>query len=222
MEMMSHIEGPIVDSIYDTALITWNNELNPPLPSHDAPATQGGLPTANTEPLYMDRDAPRTLHEVATDGERAHLQEHMPGDPHWDVDLTTEITRMQSCYSTKSNETRLAAANRQLNLACKKPIGPDGPEIPNGEEFTPYLSTMTANPVPMAVVSRPPFGPTSHHNMFVPQDEAWLSCIRNCKKDIFIQTPDLNAAPLLPALIAALKRGIKVCYATPLIEDAFC
>jgi hypothetical protein len=25
VEMMTHVEGPIVDSIYDTALITWNN-----------------------------------------------------------------------------------------------------------------------------------------------------------------------------------------------------
>lgn len=30
--MMIHIEGPIVESFYDMALITWNNEMRPPLP----------------------------------------------------------------------------------------------------------------------------------------------------------------------------------------------
>ena len=55
VEMMIHVEGPIVDSLYDTALITWNNILNPPLPSHDAPAAEGGLPTHGEEPQYVDR-----------------------------------------------------------------------------------------------------------------------------------------------------------------------
>ena len=218
VEMMTHVEGPIVDSIYDTALITWNNHLNPPLPSHDAPAIQGGLPTSGQEPLYMDRlnlqnaPLPKSQDEIAAAGESVRLPEHMPGDPHWDVDLASEIKRMQSCYAEKPNETRLQAANRQLNLACKKGIPPTGPEIPDGEEITPYITSMTSTPVPMALVSRPPYGPMNMHNVNVPQNEAWLSCIRNAQHSIFIQTPDLNAEPLIPALAAALRRGVEVTY----------
>jgi phosphatidylserine/phosphatidylglycerophosphate/cardiolipin synthase-like enzyme len=212
VEMMIHVEGPIVDSIYDTALITWNNNLNPPLPSHDAPATKGGLPTSSQEPIYLDRGPAREQDQIAADGQAVRLPEHMPDDPHYDNDISGEITRMQSCYSMKPHESHLQATNRQLNLACKNPIGPSGPEIPEGQEMTPYIASMTPAPVPMALVSRPPYGPVDTHSVRVPQNEAWLSLIRNAQRSVFIQTPDLNAAPLIPALAAALKRGIEVTY----------
>jgi phosphatidylserine/phosphatidylglycerophosphate/cardiolipin synthase-like enzyme len=212
VEMMIHVEGPIVDSIYDTALITWNNHLNPPLPSHDAPATSGGLPTSSQEPLYTDRGPARNQAQIAADGHAVDLPEHMPDDPHYDDDLDGEITRMQSCYSAKGNETCLQAANRKLNEAVKNRIGPSGPEIPEGQEMTPYITSLTSAPVPMALVSRPPYGPVNTHNVFVPQNEAWLSLIRNAQHSVFIQTPDLNAAPLIPALAAAIKRGVEVTY----------
>lgn len=32
MEMMTHLEGPIVDSFYDVALLSWDRAFNPPLP----------------------------------------------------------------------------------------------------------------------------------------------------------------------------------------------
>ena len=213
MEMMTHVEGPIVDSIYDTALITWNNKLNPPLLSHQTPASQGGLPTSQNESLYLDRGPGRDQDEIAKDGDSARpLDEHTPEDPHYDQDLAAEVTRMQYCYSHKNGESRLQAANRQLNLAIKQPISSTGPEIPEGHEMTPYISTLTAQSVPMALVNRPPYGWTDSNNVFVPQNEAWLSLIRNAEHNIFIQTPDLNAAPLLPALVEALKRGVEVTY----------
>jgi hypothetical protein len=46
----------------------------------------------------------------------------------------------------------------------------------------------------------------------VPQNEAWLAAIRNAQTSIFIQTPNLNAAPLLPALKEAACRGIQITY----------
>lgn len=42
--MMTHLEGPIVDSVYDMALISWSKELNPPLPCSMTPATRNTLP----------------------------------------------------------------------------------------------------------------------------------------------------------------------------------
>ncbi|KAL6885226.1 hypothetical protein HDV57DRAFT_526822 [Trichoderma longibrachiatum] len=213
MEMMTHLEGPIVDSIYDTALITWKRSLEPPLPSYEFPAAEGGLPTATHEPLYLDRGAGRDQQRIAANGQaHAELREHTPEDPHYDDDLAGEITRMQVCYSTKPDETRLQAANRQLNYALKEPVAPTGPDIPDGHEMTPYIDTSTPYPVPMALVSRPPYGSVDSKNAFVPQNEAWLSLIRNATQHIFIQTPDLNAAPLIPALADALCRGVEVTY----------
>ena len=43
MEMMIHLEGPIVDSLYDMALISWHKKLEPPPLSHNSPAVTGGL-----------------------------------------------------------------------------------------------------------------------------------------------------------------------------------
>ena len=39
MEMMTHLEGPIVDSFYDLALNSWHNSLDPPLPMSNSPAS---------------------------------------------------------------------------------------------------------------------------------------------------------------------------------------
>ncbi len=214
MEMMTHLEGPVVDSIYDTALITWGNVFSPSLPSAHNSATEGGLSTTNgpKEPLYVERDSARDQHQVVIDGQAAQLQELMPGEPRYDPDMASEITRMQSAYSPKPNESRLQATNRQLNLACSKPFAPTAPDIPEGQEFTPYIPISTPSPFPIALASRPPFGRPNNSNVFVPQNEAWLSGIRNAKTSVFIQTPDLNATPLHGAIIAALRRGVEVTY----------
>jgi hypothetical protein len=47
--MMTHIEGPIVDSFYDACLISWNNKLEPPLPCMHSPAATGGIPAFAAE-----------------------------------------------------------------------------------------------------------------------------------------------------------------------------
>jgi hypothetical protein len=65
-------------------------------------------------------------------------------------------------------------------------------------------------PFPIALVNRRPWGAPNHECVNVPQNEAWLSGIRNAKSKVFIQTPNLNAAPLLPALRDAVCRGIEV------------
>lgn len=67
-------------------------------------------------------------------------------------------------------------------------------------------------PVPMALCNRKPFGSLNHSSVYVAQNECFLSLIRNAQRTIFIQTPDLNASPLMPALTQALKRGVEVTY----------
>jgi hypothetical protein len=39
VEMMVQLEGPIVESIYDMALLSWSNAMNPPLPLLTKPPT---------------------------------------------------------------------------------------------------------------------------------------------------------------------------------------
>ncbi|TQS33469.1 hypothetical protein Golomagni_06185, partial [Golovinomyces magnicellulatus] len=212
LEMMVHLEGPIVESIRDTAIITWHNNLDIKLEtpqSHQAASTHA-VEGSDTEPGSLNR-ASTTARDVALAGEQhPHLEEHTPESPHFDQNIAEEILRIQSIYASKPGETHLQATNRLLNVPVKAPIQPTSPDIPDGMEMTPYISTTTTGPVPMAMVSRQPFACPTSNNAYVPQNEAWLSLIRNAKHSVFIQTPDLNAAPLLPELVAALSRGVEV------------
>jgi phosphatidylserine/phosphatidylglycerophosphate/cardiolipin synthase-like enzyme len=201
VEMMTHLEGPIVDSLYDYFLITWHNRFDPPLPTLNSPAK-----ASSTQPDVRSQ-------EIVQEGTEAkpYLAPHNPGDPHYDDSLAAEITRIQAMYSPREGETRVQAINRHLNDTSKSKATPTAPEPEAGEEFTPYIAH-TAELIPMAMVSRKPRGTLTNADAFVPQNEAFLSCIRNAQSSIFIQTPDLNATQLLPAIVSAVKRGVEVTY----------
>lgn len=185
MEMLIHLEGKIVASIYDSALITWKKAFGRTQSSANEAIEVNGAQKATTL-----QDLPR----IYTDKE-----------------IREEISQANSLYEAKGDESVLQAVNRQLNVASKTPVSASGPEI-TGKGLAPYIQTMTPNPVPMAVVSRPAYGGLDSGNINVPQNEAWLSLVRHAKKSIFIQTPDLNAEPLLQALSQALTRGVEVTY----------
>ena len=226
VEMMTHLEGPIVDSLYDCFLVTWHDKFDPPLPTHNSPARQGGFITSNKasfQTLFPPADRPeyptdvdaRAQQDIVSEAAEANAQlaPHMPGDPHYDESLAAEIIRVQSMCSPRvnENETQVSAINRHLNETSKSKATPTAPEPDVGYEFTPYIAHATET-FPIALVSRRPHGPPSNSDAFVPQNEAFLSCIRNAQSSIFIQTPDLNASQLLPALVTAIKRGIEVTY----------
>lgn len=224
MEMMTHLEGPIVDSLYDSFLITWHDAFSPPLPTHNSPAAQGGYSTSNDpsfQSLFPSNDqhvhpsesGARAQQTIVDHGNEAKqdLAPHNPGDPHYDDTLAAEITRVQTMYTPGPGESRVSAINRHLNDTSKSHAEPTGPEPEPGHEMTPYIAHPKEH-MPMAIVSRRPHGSPSNSDAFVPQNEAFLSCIRNAKQSVFIQTPDLNASQLLPALAAAVKRGVEVTY----------
>jgi phosphatidylserine/phosphatidylglycerophosphate/cardiolipin synthase-like enzyme len=224
MEMMTHLEGPIVDSLYDCFLITWHDKFNPPLPTHNSPAHEGGFSSANDasfHSLFPPKDHPQyptgqlnrdqaTIIQEGTEA-KSQLPPHNPGDPHYDDSIAAEITRVQTMYSPKDGESRLLAINKHLNDTSKSKATPTGPEVGHPEEMTPYVAHPPET-IPIALVSRRPHGPPSNSDAFVPQNEAFLSLIRNAKASIFIQTPDLNASQLLPAMSAAIKRGVEITY----------
>jgi phosphatidylserine/phosphatidylglycerophosphate/cardiolipin synthase-like enzyme len=360
VEMMIHLEGPIVDSMYDMALISWDKKLEPPLPSLNTPAAVGGIgsfgdkshddifgpdgslkghsaivhpdkmrhrkayehehreikypgnipsqasndtsdtdradvltgPSTTTSVLHpVDKpqdnedvsditegvsqqrlnnpanpekqtskqmvaenarlEATATETHAAKDetpsdpkeasaigpdaktqeyldvGEQAippaqilHpspegnlLPEHTPDDPHYDTDIAGEVARVQTSVSPKPGETRVEAVTRHLNHTTNKGFLGNAPDCAPDEEMTPYIPHPVHEPFPIAMVCREPYGPPNHHSVYNPQNEVWLSALRNAKKNVFIQTPTLNAEPLVPAIQEACERGIDVfCY----------
>ncbi|PBP25599.1 hypothetical protein BUE80_DR003453 [Diplocarpon rosae] len=394
LEMMTHLEGPIVDSLYDMALISWHNKLDPPLPSHNSPAAQGGIGSFKTENHnamfgrdgslrgdsatiqpdhiteqkaygHMSRDSKRpgvkfagpsngaantnsaqlkvltglntinnsvqpfgevyedevdhitngveqtklngeaknaglesenigiaarlqeNARAVATTGDIEHvvhpepehtgrlsnligdkkatqqsiipsidastnginstdptgpdaktrqflsagdqqlpqsqiehpaptnnaLPEHTTDDPHYDVDIAGEVARVQTTVSPKNGETRLEAVTRHLNHTKNVGFLGNAPDCEPCEEMTPYIPHPVHEPFPIAMVCREPYGTPNHNSVYNPQNEVWLSALRNAKKNVFIQSPTLNAEPLVPAIIEACERGIDIfCY----------
>ncbi|KAI2618780.1 IQ calmodulin-binding motif protein [Hypoxylon sp. NC1633] len=287
LEMMVQVEGPIVDSMYDMALISWHKKLDPPLPKIGAPAAQSGggsfdashaaifgpegtirghsavvdpdkMPTGNTfgpEALEQNRAGEGSSHSVGTiepstgssngsrpsagngvessrpQGQNSHIEqdtgtrmapttsaelpEHTAEDPHYDADLAGEIQRVQASLSPQPGETPMLAVARHLNHTVNAGFVGSAPAPPCDprDEMTPYIPHAAHPPFPMAMVCRAPYGTPNHSSVTNPQNAAWLSALRNARRTVFIQTPTLNAEPLLPAIVAACERGVHVyCY----------
>lgn len=371
-EMMIHLEGPIVDSLYDMALISWSKRLEPPLPSHNSPAAHGGLSTFSNEtfsgmfqhtetgdgqnipldrrdlnevkqpgvaqgsdadtgpdttdsvlhPLnntsthpdafvhtaqhdqQMRSGAPPTTQlgrkfaamglepnqpqqAIAYQGDRtsqaqsemitgttssgetgaqSHLMKSGDIPPHghagvdqkasnqgpdakaaeyfesgvqavpqsqiekpcggsnfletftadhpiYDIDIASEVARVQASVTPHNGQTRMQRVTQLLNHTKNPDFRGDAPECAKYEEMTPYIPHPVHEPFPIAMVCREPYGKPSHDSVYTPQNEVWLSALRNAEKNVFIQSPTLNAEPLVPAIIEACERGIDVyCY----------
>ncbi|RAL61094.1 hypothetical protein DID88_010435 [Monilinia fructigena] len=349
MEMMTHLEGPIVDSLYDMALISWHKKFDPPLPSYNSPAAQGGLssfenkghdeifdqngsirghsavihpermqaqqaysyePRASNQPGFAYSDSmengdstiyPSTtesvtrpvgstnnakdirngveniqlegaqdthhgfedsdlktrermaenMRAIATTGDAEHivhtkdgdkkvpispetvmehksslnhksknpspsshlLPEHTTDDPHYDDDIAGEVARVQTAVSPKNGETRVEAVTRHLNHTRNPGFKGNAPDCEAHEEMTPYIPHPVHEPFPIAMVCREPYGSPNHSSVYNPQNEVWLSALRNATKNVFIQSPTLNAEPLVPAIVEACERDVDVyCY----------
>jgi len=208
---MTHIEGPIVDSVWETFLVSWHNKIEPPLPCRSMPASATRPPTYDEESFQslFESDGQFRLPEKPIE---KNLPEHMPHEPHYDDSIADEIDRMRSVLTPQASERYNDAVARHLNKPTGLSIKATAPEEPNDLHFFPFIPVPNIQPVPMAMASRKPYANLNNESVFVPQNEAFLSLVRNAKRSIFIQTPDLNAKPLLPALVGAVKRGVEVTY----------
>ncbi|ORY12780.1 IQ calmodulin-binding motif protein [Clohesyomyces aquaticus] len=219
LEMMTHLEGAVVDSLYDTAILSWEKVMEPLLPCLGTPAMESKYSTCEDlafRALFEDRNGMKEN----TDGrkrdsgisEGESLPPHAAGDPHYDADIASEMKRVHQTLIPKPGETNRDAVTRHLNLATKLSQPGTAPDFPLPSSMTPYVPHTPHSPFPIALVNRHPFGAPNNTSLSVPQNAAWLSAIANATSTIFIQTPDLNAAPLIPALLSAVKRGVEVTY----------
>ncbi|KAJ5796047.1 uncharacterized protein N7518_004587 [Penicillium psychrosexuale] len=202
LEMLSHIEGPIVDSFYDAALLSWGKALDPPFPLLNSPA----------------KDAPIPCHVGRYDGistERGDtvLLEHTTDSPHYDNDFEQEARRVNDSVYPQGDETRTQAVSRHLNTTIQLDTTGDAPEVDQDDMFNPYMVIPRHEPFAMALVNREPYGSPNHSSVHTPQNAAWLSAVNNAQRSILIQTPNMNAEPLLEPILNAVRRGVVVsCY----------
>ncbi|KAL3470020.1 hypothetical protein BJX99DRAFT_264619 [Aspergillus californicus] len=204
LEMMVRVEGPIVDSIYDTGLISWGKALEPPLPMLDVSNYAPRAPRPDASPNGVNGHS-EEKDEV--------LPQHTTEDPHYDVDMEAEARRVNGLLKPCEGESRTQAVTRHLNHTLQPETTGDAPDEDQENGSEPYALSPPHKTFPMALVNREPYGAPDHTNTVVPQDLAFLSAINNAEHSIFIQTPNMNAEPLLEPLLDAVRRGIVVtCY----------
>ena len=223
LEMMIQLEGPIVDSIYETALISWHNELKPPFPCLATPAAGTPPPSfqvdthaqvhdqhgnASSKYRYMD-----DLTEASELASQQTLPEHTASDQHYDPDIASEVLRSIAVMNPRSGETRVQAVARHLNTTKENDTTPSAPNITDPATFmTPLIPYPPHSSFPIALVNRPAFALPTLSSLNVPQNTAWTSALRYATKIVFIQSPDVNAQALIPEILACCRRSIKVSY----------
>ncbi|KAH8427395.1 IQ calmodulin-binding motif protein [Aspergillus melleus] len=198
LEMMIRMEGPIVDAIYDTALVSWGKSFDAPLPMLSSPAADAPMPSFDTK---------------FPDEQGGILPELTKDDPHYDVDVGQEAQRVNGMVEPREGESRTQAVTRHLNTTTQPNTTGDASDVDHEPPMRPYVPLPPHKPFPIALVNREPFGGPSHTSVYTPQNSAFLSAIQNAQSSIFIQTPNMNAEPLLQPLLDAVKRGVIVtCY----------
>ena len=183
LEMMVHLEGPIVDAMYDTLLISWHKHLDPALPMLGRPAAKEPIPAHDN--LASKAELTNATASGSQQKQVEILPESTSSEPHYDQTFVEEAKRVNSQLDPRSKETRRDAATRHLSkfahridpvkkltrnldkrtlahnqqeLAEKSLPRPDGPDITEEDKMTPYIVLPKHEPVPMALVNREPNG----------------------------------------------------------------
>jgi len=200
LEMMSHFEGDIVNSLYDTFLISWWLPFQPNLVclkdkiSSEEDDFQFGTDYAKIVPFKESLQ-----HAIAR--ARLRLQSHLDDEEseiYLQEPIESPLTRHlnHSCKSAFETKPDKKLSDDQLNQLAK--------------DFQPFIFHQSHQPFPMALVNRLPHGAPGHSDVANPQDAAWLGAFRYAQKSIFIQSPTLNAKPAIEGIIDACKRGVTV------------
>jgi phosphatidylserine/phosphatidylglycerophosphate/cardiolipin synthase-like enzyme len=107
LEMLSHIEGPIVDSFYDAALLSWGKPLDPPLPLLNSPAKDAPIPCNEAR-------SP----DLAPGDTTGVLPEHTTTLSYYDMSMAQEAQRVNSSVNPKGEESLTQAVTRHLSKLC--------------------------------------------------------------------------------------------------------
>lgn len=156
---MVQLEGPIVQSIYDTAILAWWTTFSPPLPllsykpEYPAKISKDMFIFGKEQPEVeskgdLDEMAQRTLKRLAID----------------DVSQT-------------SLESSVADGDAAEGEAAS---------LPALQLFNPLLLHDPHDPFPIALVNRTPRGRKGQGDTYVPQNQAWLSSFKFAKHSVFL------------------------------------
>lgn len=254
LEACVHLEGNIVNAVYEVALLSWGRAPNPPLPCIDSPAPRD--PRGAFRHLESENKSEHAAESRAQLDEGMRASEE-PVKMHFSdiveqmmvaragaTDTTglrhvaemwrraagragarnVDLKRLSEADANVHAARRLSNISSALDFANNSRVqgelrpevieksrgGWDAQRIMGLLDFEPYIEHEPHAPVPMALVNRRPCGRPGHHDIRNPQAAAWLAAFRYAKQHVFIQSPTLNAAPIRAAVLAAVRRGVRV------------
>lgn len=186
---MTRFEGDVVNSLYDTFLISWHRELPQKLPCIDQPAQ------ANRDFVFLKHKP-----DIVGNNGNGHSQQKIRN-------VADQLIIDQEQYYAQNDPHRSIPVNERLN--AMKHIEQTA-TADQADSYKPYLFHASHEPVPMALVNRQPHNLPGHGNVVNPQNNAWLAALRLARRSVFIQSPVCNASPIVDAIAAACRRGIEV------------
>ncbi|EIW81191.1 hypothetical protein CONPUDRAFT_137247 [Coniophora puteana RWD-64-598 SS2] len=214
MEMMTHLEGPVVDALYDMALISWFRPMHPPLPL----LAQPYAPPADGYKFGMDNEFFTTRNLDGSRGAEVfkkmaaeaggvpdgHAGEGPEGKLATTGDEGQNKPFISGMYQTITEHLNAGDQDTPATVEYAPPR-PD-------DEYTPHVLHAPHEECPMVLVNRAPNGKPGNpdsglHNA---QDAAWLAGLRFAERSVFIQTPTFNAAPVVEGVLNAVRRGVEV------------
>lgn len=213
VEMMCHVEGPIVEAFYDMALLSWGSALNPPLPNLSSPPSPAERYRFQGDHAHI---AAKDLDRAKIDAKESLKTHDYPndlkgGEQHgYDVDDATEKANNEKGLHDGTTASKLSLITKHLNTTLQPDTKATLPEGEETEDFTPHILHAPHDPFPIAMVNRRPRGAIEYTDVNNPQDMAWLAGLYYAEKKVFIQTPTFNAAAVVEATLSAVRKGIEV------------
>ncbi|KAG8214539.1 hypothetical protein J3R82DRAFT_9600 [Butyriboletus roseoflavus] len=199
MEMMVHLEGPIVDGFYDMALISWFRPMHPRLPLLNRPFEKPG----GGYKFGMDNEY-ASIHLL--DGRKgAELYHKLTNE-----EIPSEAISDGKVFVSGKYQTITEHLNADNQPNTHGTIEYESLESPDGE-YLPHIFHASHGECPMVLLNRAPYGNLGNPDSAIlnAQDVAWLAGLKYAKKNVFIQSPTFNAAPVVEGVLNAVRRGIE-------------
>ena len=118
--MAAQWEGPIVDSLWEAFVISWHADIAPLNCTNDSAALHKSCTFAETsfDKLLTDDGKFRLPEQSAVD---RSLQEHVGGNPHWDMDLAGEMHRLNTTLTPQGEQTEPELVAKHLSKRFVEP-----------------------------------------------------------------------------------------------------
>ncbi|WVQ99684.1 hypothetical protein IAU59_006823 [Kwoniella sp. CBS 9459] len=158
----------------------------------------------------LDEESAAALPMTAREpNEMDHMYEK--AKQHVALNLTSETKRKDSEEQPEgTGSRRMFQLSKKFNAGALSDAWATVEDSDELDSFKPHVVHAPHEPFPIAMCCRKPHGFPGHHDIRNPQNAAWLAGFRYAKKKVFVQTPTLNARPIVRAVKQACRRGVDV------------